>query len=71
MNIKKITPAELKQVKSAFKLVVDILETRVEKNCANCHNWNGKGCTLAGGETPPDNVQENGCASFKASEVPF
>lgn len=70
MQQRKITQAELNQLKASFKLTIELLEGSINK-CESCTNWNGIGCMLAEGNTPPKHVIEHGCASYSESEVPF
>ena len=70
MQQRKITQAELNQLKASFKLTIELLESNLSK-CETCINWNGTGCTLASGNTPPEHVLEHGCASYSENEVPF
>ena len=70
MQQRKITQAELNQLKASFKLTIELLEGELSK-CESCANWNGTGCMLASGNTPPKHVLEHGCASYSESEAPF
>lgn len=42
-----------------------------DKSCADCKNFQSGGCELAGGQTPPLDVQKTGCPEWSWDEIPF
>jgi len=41
------------------------------KSCLDCENFEGNACKLAGGVTPPPDVQKVGCDSWEWDCIPF
>lgn len=67
----KITPNEYARLERSFKDALRILEQAIEKSCESCEHWNGKGCAMAQGRTPPEEVQKQGCKSYENDGLPF
>ena len=41
------------------------------KSCNDCENFEGNGCKLANGITPPPEVVKTGCDSWSWDSIPF
>ena len=41
------------------------------KCCRACQKWDGSGCALAQGITPPPDVQATGCPEWTWDQIPF
>lgn len=46
-----------------------ILDER--KGCADCKQWQHRGCGLADGAEPPAEVVKSGCPEWEWDEIPF
>lgn len=66
-----LTSQQVAQIKSTLKLLVEIVDSMEQKNCHACLHWDGKGCKMSGGLTPPEHVQANGCAKYENDDIPF
>ena len=69
--MKKITKQEYNRIKITFESTLEMLKENIATGCEACQNWNGTGCIVADGRTPPQNVQQNGCPSFIENEAPI
>ncbi len=68
MNIKS---DESSRLVASLKRAIEIIEHYEEKTCLTCMNWNGEGCSLANGATPPKKVIDKGCGSYENDGIPF
>lgn len=66
-----LTSQQVAQIKHTLKTLTEIVESLEQKNCQACAHWDGKGCGMSGGMTPPEHVQANGCAKYENDEIPF
>ena len=41
-----------------------------DMSCAQCQNYTGSGCVLAGGKNPPAEIMAHGCKNFNYA-IPF
>jgi hypothetical protein len=64
-------PEEKDRLLSALKTLTAFVEAQdVSKSCQLCLHWS-RGCKLAGGKVPPEQVQREGCASRDWDGVVF
>lgn len=57
-------PEEKERVLSALKTLTAFVEAQdVSKSCPSCLHW-ARGCKLAGGRMPPEQIQKEGCPSW-------
>lgn len=65
-----MTKLEIRQRIASLQSEIAYLQA-IQTNCANCVHWKQGGCELAGGAVPPENVQRDGCESWRWDEIPF
>ena len=64
-------PEEKERVLSALKTLTTFVEAQeVMKSCQSCMHWS-RGCKLAGGQMPPEDIQKAGCQSWNWDGVVF
>ncbi len=71
MSNTTITPDELARLKKSFERALELLGTLEAKKCESCINWDGTGCKISRGQTPPEHVLQHGCGSYESDGVPF
>lgn len=73
--IKKIDAVKKEKLLECVNYIRNFIEELPSQNsCASCLQWNDetKGCKVSGGQTPPEDVQKNGCQSWVVwDEIPF
>jgi hypothetical protein len=64
-------PEEKERLLSALKTLTAFVESQdVSKSCLSCLHW-ARGCKLARGQMPPEQVQKEGCQSWDWDGVVF
>ena len=64
------TKKEIAKRIEVLRMEISFLES-IHTGCSSCDAFDGRGCKLAGGLMPPDEVQRNGCPAWVWDSIPF
>jgi hypothetical protein len=66
-----VDPADKDRLLTALAALTNIVSAMPEKKkCGNCLHWQN-GCKLAGGQMPPQHIQDAGCKEWAWNSCPF